>query len=149
MPSLPIYYLTICTWATPSINHAVASIPCHSIHMGPFPAKKSLLVCVLRNSPGVIICRLRKIFATHRRQEQATSDNGPNLVSAEIKDFISYCGIHHQKVTHYWPPGQCNGRNIQSYGGKGRLDRPCRRERLEKGVGHLSLKLSSHATCDD
>ena len=92
--------------------------PWQSIHIdlcGPFPTGESLLVCVdacsrwpevaiLRTTTSdVIIRHLRRIFATHGLPEQVTSDNGSNLVSVEMEDFLSSHGIRHRKVTPYWP----------------------------------------------
>ncbi|KAK3731996.1 hypothetical protein QZH41_005497 [Actinostola sp. cb2023] len=76
---------------------------------------ESLLVCVdacsrcpeveiLRSTTSeVIVSHLRKIFAVHGLPEQVTSDNGSNLVSATMEQYLEANGIKHRKVTPYWP----------------------------------------------
>ncbi|KAK3726366.1 hypothetical protein QZH41_006066, partial [Actinostola sp. cb2023] len=77
--------------------------------------RESLLVCVdacsrwpeveiLRSTTSeVIVSHLRKIFAVHGLPEQVTSDNGSNLVSATMEQYLEANGIKHRKVTPYWP----------------------------------------------
>ena len=48
---------------------------------------------------------LLQSFATHGFPEVIVTDNAPNLVSADIKEFCNTYSIKHQKATPYWPQG--------------------------------------------
>ncbi|XP_041453694.1 uncharacterized protein K02A2.6-like [Lytechinus variegatus] len=92
--------------------------PWHTLHIdlcGPLPNGKSLLVVVDNASrwPEVeiitstttesIINRLRRIFATHGVPNTIVSDNGPQFVSAEFKEYLRDNGIDHRRVAPYHP----------------------------------------------
>ena len=46
---------------------------------------------------------LDKIFSMSGVPDTVRSDNGPPFNSAEFKQFASYLGFKHRKVTPYWP----------------------------------------------
>ena len=50
-----------------------------------------------------IVGGLRKIFATFGLPRLLVSDNGPNFVSAEIKDFLKRNGVWHRASALYHP----------------------------------------------
>ena len=86
---------------------------------GPFPSGESILVVVdyysrwtevkivKSTTAGVIIKCLKAMFATHGIPTSIISDNGPQFVSSEYKDFLSENGIECKHTTPYWP--QANG----------------------------------------
>ena len=47
--------------------------------------------------------KLQQIFAMHGIPRTVVSDNGPQFVSAEFKQFINANGIRHVKVAPYHP----------------------------------------------
>jgi len=50
-----------------------------------------------------IINVMSTIFATHGVPEIVVSDNGRNLCSAEMEEYLCEYGIKHRRVTPYWP----------------------------------------------
>lgn len=84
---------------------------------GPFPTGESLLVITdyFSRWPEVVVVRktttvlghLDLIFARHGFPVSIVSDNGPQFVAAEFKDYMIEHGICHRRVTPYWP--QANG----------------------------------------
>ena len=50
-----------------------------------------------------IVKYLIQSFATHGFPEIITTDNAPNLVSVDIKEFCKTHAIKHQRATPYWP----------------------------------------------
>ena len=87
--------------------------------MGPFPTGEYVFVvvdyysrwqevAVLKtvNSEKIIQC-LEIMFATHGLPVTLKTDNGPQFVSKEFKDYLKHYGIKHYHTTPYWP--QANG----------------------------------------
>jgi hypothetical protein len=65
---------------------------------------KWLDVHVVPNSTtATTIQRLRQSFATHGLPDLLVSDNGPNLVSDEMRQFLSRNGIRHVRTAPYHP----------------------------------------------
>ena len=54
-----------------------------------------------------IIEALQDIFDTHGIPVSLKSDNGPQFVSEQFKDFAKYMGFHHHLITPRWP--EANG----------------------------------------
>lgn len=87
--------------------------------LGPLPSGDSLFVVVdyysryveveiMRNTTtDRIIKSLHKMFQTHGLPIQIVTDNGPQFISAEFKDFMEQLDIEHRRVTPLWP--QANG----------------------------------------
>ena len=79
--------------------------------MGPLPTGESLLVTVayysmyvVRNtSSSTTIKCLKKHFTCHGIPETLRTDNGSNLVSHEIEEFLDELGIKHKKTIPLWP----------------------------------------------
>ena len=83
--------------------------------MGPLPTGESLLVTVgyystwievdvVRNtSSSTIIKCLEKHFTRHGIHETLRTDNGSNLVSHEMEEFLDELGIKHKKTIPLWP----------------------------------------------
>ena len=47
--------------------------------------------------------QFRKIFATHGLPQIIISDNGPQFVSEDFKQFCNSKGIHHNTIAPYHP----------------------------------------------
>lgn len=87
--------------------------------MGPFPNGEHIFVvtdyysrypevAILKSTTtDKLIGSLETMFATHGLPMSVTTDNGPNLVSAEFEEFLHTNGIKHRSVTPLWP--QANG----------------------------------------
>ena len=83
--------------------------------LGPLPTGESLLVTVdyysryfevdiLHSTTSkVIISRLRTQFARHGIPHSLRTDNGPQFVSDEFRQFLSEMGIQHRRNTPLWP----------------------------------------------
>ena len=83
--------------------------------MGPLPTGESLLVTVdyysrwievdvVRNTTSSAIIRcLENHFTHHGIPETLRTDNGPNLVSHEMEEFLDELGIKHKKTISLWP----------------------------------------------
>ena len=83
--------------------------------MGPLPTGENLLVTVdyysrwievdvVRNtSSGSIIRCLEKHFTRHGIPETLRTDNGSNLVSHEMEEFLDELGIKHKRTIPLWP----------------------------------------------
>ena len=83
--------------------------------MGSLPTGESLLVTVdyysrwievdvVRNtSSSSIIKYLEKHFNRHGIPETLRTDNGSNLVSHEMEEFLDELGIKHKKTIPLWP----------------------------------------------
>ena len=80
--------------------------------IGPLPTGESLLVIVdcysrwievdvVRSS--VIIMCLENHFTRHGIPETLRTDNGSNLVSREMEEFLDELGIKHKKTIPLWP----------------------------------------------
>ena len=117
-----------CAAATPS-NHTeplhmspLPSSPWKEVSVdfcGPFPSGDYLLVVVddysrypevevmSTTSAKSTIPKLDAIFARHGIPEVVKSDNGPPFNSQDFRNFASYSGFHHRKITPLWP--QANG----------------------------------------
>ena len=61
---------------------------------------------VYSTSAKTTIPALDKIFATHGIPESVRSDNGPPFSGYEFKQFATYLGFVHRKVTPEWPEAQ-------------------------------------------
>lgn len=82
---------------------------------GPLPCGEYLLVVIddysrfpeveriTTTSAKATIPVLDKIFATHGIPEILKTDNGTPFNSQEFSDFMAHLGIHHRKITPYWP----------------------------------------------
>ena len=83
--------------------------------MGPLPTGESLLVTVdyysrwievdvVRNTTSSAIIRcLENHFTRHGIPETLRTDNGSNLVSHEMEEFLDELGIKHKKTIPLWP----------------------------------------------
>jgi len=83
--------------------------------MGPLPTGESLLVTVdyysrwievdiLRSTTSSVIIRcLENHFTRHGIPETLRTDNGSNLVSREMEEFLDELGIKHKKTIPLWP----------------------------------------------
>ena len=67
-----------------------------------------------RTTSETIIKQLKKSFAIYGYPEEITTDNGRNLISAEITNFCEEYAIKHRKSTPYWP--QANSEIERFYG---------------------------------
>ena len=92
--------------------------PWHTVHVdlcGPLPSGETLLVlvdCATRwpeveilksTTTTSIISRLRRIFATHGLPRVIVSDNGPQFVSGEFRDYLRANDVEHRRITPYHP----------------------------------------------
>ena len=87
--------------------------------LGPLPSGDSLFVLVAYYSRWVdvtimkstttdkVIQSLKSTFATHGVPSSIRTDNGPQFVSGEFREFLKEHGIFHSKTTPLWP--QANG----------------------------------------
>ena len=65
---------------------------------------KWLEVHVMTNSTtNATIQRLQQSFATHGLPDILVTDNGPNLVSEEMQQFLNRNGIRHVRTAPYHP----------------------------------------------
>ena len=83
--------------------------------MGPLPTGESLLmtvdyysrwieVDVVRNTTSSVIIKcLENHFTRHGIPETLQTDNGSNLVSREMEEFLDEMGIKHKKTIPLWP----------------------------------------------
>ena len=83
--------------------------------MGPLPSGENLLVLVDYHSrwievdvvrattSKIIIQRLDSQFARYGIPKSLRTDNGPNLVSTEIEDYLKEMGVEHRHATPLWP----------------------------------------------
>ena len=83
--------------------------------MGLLPTGESLLVTVdyysrwievdvVRNTAGSVIIRcLENHFTRHGIPETLRTDNGSNLVSREMEEFLDELGVKHKKTIPLWP----------------------------------------------
>ena len=53
------------------------------------------------NTAQATVQQLRKIFATHGLPQMIVSDNGPQFVSEEFKEFCSSRGTQHNTIAPY------------------------------------------------
>ncbi|KAJ8034491.1 hypothetical protein HOLleu_21353 [Holothuria leucospilota] len=86
---------------------------------GPFPSGEYIIVLtdyysrwpeatVLHSiTSQTIINWLNHVFSSHGYPKSITCDNGAQFVSKEFCTYLSDHGIHHRRVTPYWP--QANG----------------------------------------
>ncbi|PAA73574.1 hypothetical protein BOX15_Mlig008794g1 [Macrostomum lignano] len=129
----------------------------HIDYAGPVSGKMLLVVVdahskwldvhvVTSATSAVTIQKLRSSFATHGLPDVLVSDNGPNLVSEEMSDFLQKNGIQHVRVAPYHPAS--NGlaeRAVQTL--KRSLEKQ-REDSLEDKVARflLSYRVTPHAT---
>ena len=85
--------------------------------MGPFPSGENLLVVIdyysryqevaimKKTTSERIVTQLEAMFARHGIPRTIRSDNGPQFVSDEFKDYLRNNGIKHIRTTPYWPQG--------------------------------------------
>ena len=83
--------------------------------MGPIPSGENLLVLVDYHSrrievvvvrattSKIIIQRLDAQFARYGIPNTLRPDNGPNLVSNEIEDYLKEMGVEHLHTNPLWP----------------------------------------------
>ena len=83
--------------------------------MGPLPTGESLLVTVdyysrwievdvVRNTASSVIIKcLEKHFTRHGIPETLRTDNGPNVISHEVEEFLDELGIKHKRTIPLWP----------------------------------------------
>ncbi|CAB4007063.1 Transposon Tf2-9 poly [Paramuricea clavata] len=55
----------------------------------------------------VVISKLQRIFARHGYPEELIIDNGPPFNAVEFTEYLAAHGVHHRRITPYWP--QANG----------------------------------------
>ncbi|CAB4028930.1 uncharacterized protein K02A2.6-like, partial [Paramuricea clavata] len=55
----------------------------------------------------VVISKLQRIFAGHGYPEEVITDNGPPFNAVEFTEYLAAHGVHHRRITPYWP--QANG----------------------------------------
>ena len=79
--------------------------------MGPLPDGESILVLVdyysryykvdilKSTTTEKVISSLEVIFSRHGLPESLTSDNGPQFISAEFKDYMEKPGVRHHRTT--------------------------------------------------
>jgi hypothetical protein len=95
------------------------SKPWSRIHLdfaGPFLGKMFLIIIDARTkwpevavmnvgstTASAVIQSLKKTFSRHGLPDQIVSDNGPQFVSAELKEFLEQCGIKHTLTPPYHP----------------------------------------------
>ena len=61
-------------------------------------------IYLIRNtSTRNITKRLKHCFSIHGYPTMIVTDNGPNLISIDMKEFCQLYGIKHHKATPYWP----------------------------------------------
>lgn len=82
---------------------------------GPFPTGEKMFVVIDGHSryPEVaimkttttekVISQLQHIFARHGYPEELTTDNGPPFNAIEFEEYLKNHGVHHRKITPYWP----------------------------------------------
>lgn len=87
--------------------------------LGPLPSGDNLFVVVdyysryveveimRKTTTDRIIKSLHKMFQIHGLPIQIVTNNGPQFISAEFKDFMEQQDIEHRRVTPLWP--QANG----------------------------------------
>ena len=88
---------------------------------GPFVTGEYLVVLVdyfskwpeamlTKSTKSIVIQNwLEEVFSAHGYPDILTSDNGPQFVSADFKQFLKDRGIVHRKVTPYWPQAKLKG----------------------------------------
>ena len=87
--------------------------------LGSLPTGESILVIVdyysryykidiMRSTVALkVTSSLEKIFSRHGLPESLTSDNGPEFIATEFREYMGQQGITHRKVTAKW--SQTNG----------------------------------------
>jgi rubredoxin len=87
--------------------------------LGPLPSGESILVVVdyysryfetviLKSTTSSrVIEALENVFTTHGLPLSLKSDNGPQFISTEFREFVTTHGIEHRHTTPLWP--QANG----------------------------------------
>ncbi|CAB3983491.1 PREDICTED: uncharacterized protein K02A2.6-like [Paramuricea clavata] len=85
----------------------------------PFPNGEKLLVVIdaysrypevevmQSTTTTVVISKLQRIFARHGYPEELITDNGPPFNAVEFTEYLAAHGVHHRRITPYWP--QANG----------------------------------------
>ncbi|CAB3989654.1 Transposon Tf2-9 poly [Paramuricea clavata] len=96
--------------------------PWHTLNAdfcGPFPNGEKLLVVIdaysrypevevmQSTTTTVVISKLQRIFAGHGYPEEVITDNGPPFNAVEFTEYLAAHGVHHRRITPYWP--QANG----------------------------------------
>ena len=61
------------------------------------------VVVVKATTSKIIIQRLDAQFARYGIPKTLRTDNGPNLVSNEIEDYLKEMGVEHLHTTPLWP----------------------------------------------
>lgn len=64
---------------------------------------------VTSTTPAVIIKCLDKQFSLYRLPRTLKTNNGANLVSAEMEKYLNQMGIKHQLTTPFWPRAHGEG----------------------------------------
>ena len=94
--------------------------------MGPLPDGESILVLVdyysryyevdilKSTTTEKVISSLEVMLSKHGLPESLTSDNGPQFISAEFKEYMEKQGIRHHRTTAKWPQasGQVERQNL-------------------------------------
>ena len=87
--------------------------------MGPLPSGDSVLdvvdyytryyeIAIMGSTKSdKIVESLEKMFATHGVSLSITSDNGPQIISETVEQYLVDNGVEHRKITPLWP--QANG----------------------------------------
>ena len=126
--------------------------------MGPLPRGESLLVTVdyystwvevdvVRSTTSSAIIRcFENHFTRHGISEALRTENGSNLVSHEMEEFLDELGIKHKKTIPLWP--RANG-EVESK--INRYSRQCVRHRPKENHGNkncrnIFLRTGQHLT---
>ncbi|CAB3986536.1 Uncharacterized protein K02A2.6 [Paramuricea clavata] len=107
----------------PPLN--MTKLPPHPWHTfnadfcGPFQNGEKLLVVIdaysrypevevmQSTTTTVVISKLQRIFARHGYPEELITDNGPPFNAVEFTEYLSARGVHHRRITPYWPQANC------------------------------------------
>lgn len=121
-----ISHCTPCQSSTPKTEHQPQQMselpqgPWQKVALdfcGPFPSGDYLLVILdeysrfpfveimSSTSANKTVPLIDKVFSTVGIPTEVKSDNGPPFSDKEFLDFAQYLGLHHRKITPYWPQG--------------------------------------------
>ena len=101
MPDEPWQHIAvdIMTLSLPSGDHLFVAVDYYSRYVEADVMKST--------TTDKIIASLKTMFLTHGLPISISSDNGPQFISQEFKNFVREQDIFHRKTTPIWP--QANG----------------------------------------
>ncbi|CAB4040261.1 uncharacterized protein K02A2.6-like, partial [Paramuricea clavata] len=85
----------------------LAAYGVHHRRITPYWPQANEVEVMQSTTTTVVISKLQRIFARHGYPEELITDNGPPFNAVEFTEYLAAYGVHHRRITPYWP--QANG----------------------------------------